>query len=1233
MGGAACKNADRPCLKATRFPAKTYFRPCAAEKRFCTRPDVRLWRMFFQSAKEFYWHSREVWNAMREHMGKKTWLRRLGGLCAALLIFVSAMAQGSYAWTGTTQTATNIFLQYENCGKVRLVKYEKDTQAPLANAVYDLYKEDGTRMPGRYTTDVEGVIVLQDLAPGEYFLREVRTPYGYNFADTENALRFTVQPNEEEVQELRAENIRRKAALTIRKEVEGQMTDPAHKFTFNVWVGTEEQTSFAYRIYDAAGVPLTEQLTLVSGQAISLSAGEFAVVEDIPVGSAYSVREVCEPGYEVASTGASGTILEEGSTAVFRNTVKETVQPLYGALTITKEVEAVNEGGDNEQPETPNATEPPATETPASPEPPATETPASPEPPATETPATPEPPATEAPATPEPPATEAPATPEPPATETPATPEPSAAQAMALKTSALPQLRNASQKAEPVQPVADTAQPVPAPEEIFRFTVWIGNDPEAEYTYTVDGGAPQTLRSGDTLELRAGQSAVFDQTIPAGTWYEVVEQEPGDYNVRTEGSTGTVKTEGSLARFVNTPERTEGEPSVLRIHKMMPDAAAADENARFAFRVRIGSDPEAVFTYTVDGGEAQRLKNGEVIWLAYGQTAEVSGLTSGTAYAVTEEVPAGYSCSSERASGTLEPEGTTAIFRNTLPAEQERGSLTIGKTVVNGLEDADQSFDFVVTIGEDPEAEYPYIQYSAGETPQQTSGVLKNGQTVSLRNGEKLVFADLEAGLTYCVEEKDTMPEGYVTSAVGSFGTITAQGVKADFENRYVGVRPEEATILLQGTKQWDHGDTPDQLRPQAVKLNVLLGETIVAEQTVTAQQEWKYSFDLPRYQADGVTPAEYTLREEPVAGYTASYGEASADEQGNITQDVLNTALVAVYYTPTLQKELAGDEPPAKAEFVFELKAEDAMSPLPEGATDGTAQTSITGAGTADFGAIRFDRAGSYSYTIRELPGSQEGYTYDESVYRLLVEVEEQGGALVLTCATMEQNGKETEEIRFVNRFENKATPEPTQTPQPTDRPEPTQAPQPTDRPEPTGAPVPTSPAQTPVPKPVATERPAAGTAGTGGEDGTEPTPPAPTAAPEPETQTPEPEQTQPPEEYEDIDPEETPLAGGTKTSWALLNLILMIPTVLSGLASLLWSRSKEQKAEQETATRGKRQMFWRIAGAVVAIASVVAFFLTEDMQLPMVFVDRWTILMALLAVIQIVALVLRRHGRNKQD
>lgn len=477
------------------------------------------------------------------------------------------------------------------------------------------------------------------------------------------------------------------------------------------------------------------------------------------------------------------------------------------------------------------------------------------------------------------------------------------------------------------------------------------------------------------------------------------------------------------------------------------------------------------------------------------------------------------------------------------------------------------------------------------------------------------------------------MPEGYVTSAVGSFGTITAQGVKADFENRYVGVRPEEATILLQGTKQWDHGDTPDQLRPQAVKLNVLLGETIVAEQTVTAQQEWKYSFDLPCYQADGVTPAEYTLREEPVAGYTASYGEASADEQGNITQDVLNTALAAVYYTPTLQKELAGDEPPAKAEFVFELKAEDAMSPLPEGATDGTAQTSITGAGTADFGAIRFDRAGSYSYTIRELPGSQEGYTYDESVYRLLVEVEEQGGALVLTRATMEQKRQgdggnpvcePVREQGHSGAYPDSSAYRPAGAYSGTSA----HGPSGTHRGPGAHQPGPDTGSQ-------ACSHRASGSRNSRDRRGRRhrTDAPAPTAAPEPETQTPEPEQTQPPEEYEDIDPEETPLAGGTGTSWALLNLILMIPTVLSGLASLLWSRSKEQKAEQETATRGKRQMFWRIAGAIVAVASVVAFFLTEDMQLPMVFVDRWTILMALLAVIQIVALVLRRHGRNKQD
>ena len=34
----------------------------------------------------------------------------------------------------------------------------------------------------------------------------------------------------------------------------------------------------------------------------------------------------------------------------------------------------------------------------------------------------------------------------------------------------------------------------------FAFRVEIGTDPAAEYSYTIDGGEPQTLQSGDMLD-------------------------------------------------------------------------------------------------------------------------------------------------------------------------------------------------------------------------------------------------------------------------------------------------------------------------------------------------------------------------------------------------------------------------------------------------------------------------------------------------------------------------------------------------------------------------------------------------------------------------------------------------------------------------------------------------------------------------------------------------------------
>lgn len=180
-------------------------------------------------------------------------------------------------------------------------------------------------------------------------------------------------------------------------------------------------------------------------------------------------------------------------------------------------------------------------------------------------------------------------------------------------------------------------------------------------------------------------------------------------------------------------------------------------------------------------------------------------------------------------------------------------------------------------------------------------------------------------------------------------------------------------------------------------------------------------------------------------------------------------------------------------------------------------------------------------------------------------------------------------------------------------------------------------------------------GTSGGGG--GTTPTPnpnPNPTPVPvpvEPETPvtpvapvTPD-EEEEEPAEAEDIEEEETPQASPDtdadkeedKTeniedeetaqagapgegNWALLNLILMVLTVVAGLAMLALRFARKTGMAH-------------LLGIVPAIVALVAFFVTEDMSLPMAMNDKWTLIMALIAVVQVVLLVLGRNGAQEDD
>ena len=65
------------------------------------------------------------------------------------------------------------------------------------------------------------------------------------------------------------------------------------------------------------------------------------------------------------------------------------------------------------------------------------------------------------------------------------------------------------------------------------------------------------------------------------------------------------------------------------------------------------------------------------------------------------------------------------------------------------------------------------------------------------------------------------------------------------------------------------------------------------------------------------------------------------------------------------------------------------------------------------------------------------------------------------------------------------------------------------------------------------------------------------------------------------------------------------------------------------------KKRGGWRLASLVPAILSVIAFLLTENMRNPMILVDRWTLLMVIIAVVQVLVMLLskKKTEENTQE
>ena len=134
-------------------------------------------------------------------------------------------------------------------------------------------------------------------------------------------------------------------------------------------------------------------------------------------------------------------------------------------------------------------------------------------------------------------------------------------------------------------------------------------------------------------------------------------------------------------------------------------------------------------------------------------------------------------------------------------------------------------------------------------------------------------------------------------------------------------------------------------------------------------------------------------------------------------------------------------------------------------------------------------------------------------------------------------------------------------------------------------------------------------------------------------------------PVDVENITDDDTPLAQGG--AWALVNLILTILTALGSVLLLLGYLGKKNKEatdedgnvildENGEATLEytlKKKGFWRLFSLVPAIVAIIVFILTENMRLPMVLVDRWTLLMLVIALVQVAVAFFSKKKKEEPE
>ncbi len=357
------------------------------------------------------------------------------------------------------------------------------------------------------------------------------------------------------------------------------------------------------------------------------------------------------------------------------------------------------------------------------------------------------------------------------------------------------------------------------------------------------------------------------------------------------------------------------------------------------------------------------------------------------------------------------PAGVYTLRETKAPAGYEVSSKTYkvtvsyGEVTVEGMEKDPSDQAYIVpneSSKMDIHVEKEWAGVSAGDPlpasvtvtlTRDGDAAFKKTAILNSANDWQADFTDLrkydDAGNAYVYRVNEDKVNGYTAKVTGNAaeGFVVTNTYDPDGDGNSVNVS---------GQKTWVDGNNGDNTRPASITVELYADGVKKAEQKVTAENGWNYSFsNLPKYGTDS-HEIQYSVKEVAVDGYTSVVN-------GYNIENTLNQKKISVSGTKTW----IDPEGTVHPEITIVLKRNGVEA---DRVTLGNGET------TYSFNNLdKYDLADghAYEYTVEELP--VEGYTSSQDGYNFTNTINQEKTSVSGTKTWIDPEGTVHPEITIV--------------------------------------------------------------------------------------------------------------------------------------------------------------------------------------------------------------------------